>query len=244
MSAAARRWFVLAAALLAVALTARLGTWQLARAAEKEALQAALEARGTLPALPAPELARTAAAAAEQLHRRVTLTGHWRPELTIFLDNRQMNGRPGFFVLTPLELTPGDAVLVQRGWAPRHRLDRALLPEVPTPAGAVTVSGRIAGPPALLYDFGEGGSGRLRQNIDLGGYGRETGLALRPLTLLQSGADAPDDGLLREWPAPAADVHKHYGYAFQWFALATLLTGLYVWFQILQPQLRERRARR
>jgi len=54
------------------------------------------------------------------------------------------------------------------------------------------------------------------------------------------GAAADADGLLRHWPAPAFDVHKHYGYAFQWFALAALITGLYVWFQLVRPRLRRR----
>ena len=36
-------------------------------------------------------------------------------------------------------------------------------------------------------------------------------------------------------PRPAVDVHKHYGYAFQWFALAGLITILYVWFQLVRP---------
>ena len=31
---------------------------------------------------------------------RVRLEGIWRPEHTVFLDNRQMKGRPGFFVVT------------------------------------------------------------------------------------------------------------------------------------------------
>ncbi|WP_292443962.1 SURF1 family protein [Methylibium sp.] len=244
MSANARRWVVLLATLVAVGVTARLGLWQLSRAAQKEAMQAGLQARSSLPALAPADLARSLEAAADQHYRGVTLGGRWLAEHTVFLDNRQMNGRPGFFVLTPLELAPGDAVLVQRGWAPRHRLDRALLPEVPTPSGAVSVSGRIAGPPAALYDFAEGEAGRLRQNIHLEGYGRETGLLLRPLTVMQSSDEALHDGLLREWPLPAADVHKHYGYAFQWFALATLFTGLYVWFQLLQPRLRQRRSHR
>lgn len=244
MSANARRWLVLLATLVAVAVTARLGAWQLSRAAQKEAMQAGLDARSTLPPLEPAELARTAGAAADQHHRRACVQGRWQREHTVFLDNRQMNGRPGFFVLTPLELGPGDAVLVQRGWAPRHRLDRALLPEVPTPSGAVSVCGRMAGPPAALYDFAEVETGRLRQNVGLEAYGRETGLALRPFTLLQVAAEAPADGLLRDWPLPAADVHKHYGYAFQWFALALLFTGLYVWFQLLQPRLRQRRPRR
>lgn len=45
------------------------------------------------------------------------------------------------------------------------------------------------------------------------------------------------DGLQRDWPQPAADVHKHYGYAFQWFALSALTLILYVWFQIIRPRL-------
>jgi surfeit locus 1 family protein len=51
------------------------------------------------------------------------------------------------------------------------------------------------------------------------------------------------DGLHRHWPPPAVDVHKHYGYAFQWFALAALILGLYVWFQVLAPYRAGRAAR-
>ena len=38
------------------------------------------------------------------------------------------------------------------------------------------------------------------------------------------------------WPAPAVNVQKHYGYAFQWFAMSALVVGLYVWFQLIRPQ--------
>jgi surfeit locus 1 family protein len=51
-------------------------------------------------------------------------------------------------------------------------------------------------------------------------------------------AAAGGDGLVRDWPAPAADVHKHYGYAFQWFSLSALTLILYVWFQVLRPRRR------
>ncbi|MBC8056770.1 MAG: SURF1 family protein, partial [Rhizobiales bacterium] len=64
---------------------------------------------------------------------------------------------------------------------------------------------------------------------------------LAPLSVLQ--ADSPStagDGLLRDWPHPAVDVQKHYGYAFQWFALGALMAGLYVWFQLVRPRLRAR----
>lgn len=242
-----RQVVVLLAAGAGVALTARLGVWQLDRAAQKLALQSAIDTRGALPPLPDSVLARDPAEAAQQHQRRIVLQGRWRPELSVFLDNRQMDGRPGFYLLTPLELGPGDAVLVQRGWAPRDVRDRARVPVVPTLSGEVRIVGRIAPPPASLYAFDGPDTGPLRQNIDLGAYARETGLALRPLSVLQlddgdTGA-AGTDGLQRRWPAPAVDVHKHYGYAFQWFALATLLIGLYVWFQVLQPWLRRRRTR-
>lgn len=244
MNPRARRWIVLGATLLGVAVTARLGFWQLARAAQKQALQVSLDERGVLPPLAPSELARDLGAMDAQLHRHTVLTGRWLPEHTVFLENRQMDGRPGFFVLTPLQLAPGDAVLVQRGWVPRDIQDRLRVPDVPTPEGVVvSVDGVIVPPPARLYDFGDGGSGRVRQNLDLAAYALEAGVALRPWSLQQA-EGAPNDGLVRRWPAPAVDIHKHYGYAFQWFALASLLTGLYVWFQLLSPWCARRRSAR
>lgn len=241
MNAGARGIVVLVAAVAAAAVTARLGVWQLSRAAEKEALQASLDSRGAAPPLAAAELARNAADAAAQHHRRISLQGRWVGGRTVYLDNRPMDGRAGFYVLTPLALPDGDAVLVQRGWVPRDASDRSRVPEVATPAGPVSVEGRIAPPPSRLFELGAEGQGAIRQNLDLDAFGRETGLRLRPLSVQQTdAAGAPADGLLRRWPAPAVDVHKHYGYAFQWFALASLITGLYVWFQLVRPRLRRR----
>ncbi len=49
----------------------------------------------------------------------------------------------------------------------------------------------------------------------------------------------PDaDGRWRHWPAAGSGADKNLGYAFQWFALATLILGLYVWFQIIRPRRR------
>ena len=80
-------------------------------------------------------------------------------------------------------------------------------------------------------------AGAIRQNLDLAGFALETGLRLAPLSLQQQdSANTANDGLLRQWPRPAADVQKHHGYAFQWFALSALMAGLYVWFQLLRPR--------
>jgi surfeit locus 1 family protein len=244
LSGRARSVVVLVAALVGVALTANLGAWQLRRAAQKIALQDALDSRAALPALAMHEAARSASDAQAQHYRAVHLRGRWVPTASVFLDNRQMQGRVGFYLVTPLQLEGrDDAVLVQRGWVPRDAQDRARLPVVATPPGPVEISGHIAPPPARLYEFSAAASGVIRQNLELESFARDTGLRLAPWSLQQ--ADAPGtagDGLLRQWPRPAVDVQKHYGYAFQWFALCALMTGLYVWFQLVRPRLRHGRS--
>ena len=226
-----------------MALTARLGVWQLSRAQQKESLQAAIESRAGLPALANVALARDAHEAGAQLHRRVQLRGRWLGALTVFLDNRQMDGRPGFYVLTPLQLDGRpEAIVVQRGWVARDFVERTRLPAVPTPDGPVDLHGRVAPPPARLYEFAASASGTIRQNLHLTEFARETGLVLLPMSVLQTEVPAgTSDGLRRDWPRPAVDVHKNLGYAVQWFALAALMTGLYVWFQLVRPRLRRAR---
>ncbi len=234
-----RAAIVLLAAVVAALATARLGLWQLQRAAQKTALHDALRATDALPALDAAALARSADALPPQLHRRVRLEGRWLDAHSIYLDNRQMQGRPGFFLVTPLLIAPGDAVLVQRGWLPRNSLQRDRLAPVQTTPGVVQIEGRIASGLGRLYEFDRAASGTIRQNLDVADFARETGLSLRPLAVVQLGSDA--EGLQRQWTPAAADVSKHHGYAAQWFALSALITGLYVWFQLIRPRRRASR---
>ena len=243
MSAAeAKRGLVIVtlATIVGIAATSRLGVWQLSRAADKIALQTALDTRGRLAPLGNAELAREPAQADAQHYCPAVLRGQWVGGRTVFLENRQMNGRPGFFVVTPLRLEGrGDAVLVQRGWAPRDIRDRTLLPRVDEPAGTIEVRGLIAPPPSRLFEFAPTQGGAIRQNLDLAAFSAELHLPLAPVSVQQDDSAATaGDALLRQWPHPAVDVHKHYGYAFQWFAMSALMAGLYVWFQLVRPRLR------
>jgi surfeit locus 1 family protein len=234
---------ILVAAIGVSLLTARLGWWQLDRAAQKVERQAVLAERQSLQPLEWTALPQDESAAEAQYQRQAKLTGVWLTEHTLYLENRQMAGRPGFLVLTPLRLPDGTVVLVQRGWQPRDFLDRTRVQRPPTPAGEIQLQGRIAPGPARLYEFEGVASGPIRQNLDLFAYASETQLLLRPFTVLQLKpvAKAPEDGLSRDWLQPAAGVHKHYGYAFQWFALSALTVGLYVWFQVILPRRRQQR---
>jgi surfeit locus 1 family protein len=239
-SSSLRSLVVLLAALAGMAIAARLGLWQLDRAAQKIALQTALVARAQLPVLDAPSLARSAAAAEAQHFRRVSLRGHWLAERTVFLDNRQMDDKVGFFIVTPLAIEgSAQAVLVERGWAARNFGDRSVLPPVATPSGPVVVEGLIAPSPSRLFQFSDAASGPIRQNLDIASFARESGLDLLPLSVQQrDAAGAAPDGLARHWPPPAIDVQKHYGYAFQWFAIAAAIAFLYVWHRFIRPRKR------
>ena len=199
MQAQGRFWSVTLAAVLAVGVTASLGRWQMDRAAQKQALQTAVETRATQSPLTSHEAVQALRPGTEQaadlLHRTVHLRGRWLAEHTVYLDNRQMNGRPGFEVTGRFALGPS-------------RL--------------LELAGADKGP----------GASRIRQNLELAAFAAETGLALAPLTVVQT--QGPADGLLRQWPAFSAGVEKHHGYAFQWFGLSGLIALLYVWFQFVR----------
>ena len=234
------------ATVLAVGVTGSMGLWQLRRAAAKEALaQAILEKSRAIAGTNVDLLA--AKNIADLFHRRMQLEGHWLPAHTVYLENRQMQGVPGFVVVTPLQLEGGGPLLlVQRGWVQRDFQDRTRLPVVPTPQGLTRVSGRLEALPGRLYEpamvttVPSAQAGPIRQNLDVTETVRRAGAPVLEASLLQSGDAA--DGLRREWLAPNLGVDKHYAYAAQWFAMSALLVGLYAWFQWIAPYVRTRKS--
>lgn len=227
-------------ALLSLAATLALGRWQLSRAAQKEAWQNSITAQGALPPLAGMALAARGASLSD-LHRRVNLRGYWMSASTVFLDNRQMHNQPGWYVVTPLRIEGSETVvLVQRGWVARNFMDRTSLPQLQTPAGSVEIRGRIAAPPSKLYEFSGANTGRIRQNLDMAAFGVELGRPLLPVSVQQTGVAS--EGLQRDWPVFETGVDKHYGYAFQWFALGSLIAILYIWFQIVRRFIYSRRT--
>lgn len=231
MNSRTKWWLVTLAAVIGVLATASLGRWQLSRASQKEALQASMDTSTAKPLINGKDLRRSGDVDA-LFHQRALLRGTWVAARTVYLDNRQMNAKVGFFVITPFELEGGGAIVVQRGWVPRNFEQRDQVPKVQTPGGVVEIEGRIAPPPSKLYEPGGPAAGAIRQNLDLAQYRLETGFALLPITLVQTGSAT--EGLLREWPTVNLGVEKHYGYAFQWFALSALIAGLYLWFQVFR----------
>jgi surfeit locus 1 family protein len=199
---------VVLSTVLGVAATTSLGFWQLGRADQKTAIHEAMMARQKLPPLRNGALPCDARQWVQAEQRHVALQGTWLAQHTVFLDNRSMDGRAGFMVLTPFALAAepqaagqsrclAQVVLVQRGWVPRDLLDRTRLPDLDTPAGEVELVGRLVPAPSKLMALGDSAMplGRLRQNVDVPELSREWGLALRPGSIQQ----------LKPWVASGAD---------------------------------------
>jgi surfeit locus 1 family protein len=230
LMARTRTLLALVAAAAAIALAVSLGNWQLRRADEKLALQAAWDRAAQ--AMPLPVGGADIGAVAGRLPVRVRLRGRFLFAHEVWLDNRQMDGQAGLMLVTPLRLADGAVVLVNRGFARRDPRDRARLPEVARPPGEVVIEGLAVAHAARVLQLGENapaGSGPLVwQNLDYAAFERASGLAVARWVVQQT--DGDDDGLLRNWPRLAAGVDRHQGYALQWFSLAALIAALTAFF--------------
>ena len=221
--------FVAAAA--SIALTVSLGNWQLRRADERLALQAAWDRAEQ--AAPMPVAGTDVATVASRLPLRVQLRGRFLSAHEVWLDNRQMDGQAGLMLVAPLQLADGAVVLVNRGFARRDPRDRTRLPEVARPNDEVIIEGLAVAQTVRVLQLGENapvgvGGPVVWQNLDYDAFERASGLAVARWVVQQT--NRADDGLLRNWPRLSAGVEKHHGYALQWFALAALITALTAFF--------------
>jgi surfeit locus 1 family protein len=211
-----------------VVLGISLAQWQTRRAEEKIALQARLQERAAQPPL---SLDRLASMTAEQLeYRRVLLSGSFVPGWPIYVDNRPHDGVAGFYLLMPFKISHSDHyVLVARGWFPRNVHDRTRMPAVPTPEGNIEIVGIARRELAHVMQLGALDPPKphaIVQNLDIADFARDSGLNAMPFVVEQT-SELPD-GLRRDWPAPALDVDRHRGYAFQWYALAAMALLFFV----------------
>jgi surfeit locus 1 family protein len=229
MTSALRLAALLSFALAGFAFTVSLGHWQTRRAAQKLAIEAQWDAAEraaprelSLQTLPAPA----------ELPLRVRLRGEFDHRRSVWLDNRQLDGRPGFWVIAPLRLEGGGVVLVNRGWVERDRADRARRPAISEPAGSLSVEGLAVTHAPRLLELGDGPAAgplpAIWQNLDYAQYEAASGIEVARLVVQQT--SELDDGLARRWLRPASGVDRHRGYAFQWYSLSALIALLTVFF--------------
>lgn len=188
----------------------RLGVWQLDRLRQRRERNAALLAARAL-----PPLVLTGAVPMDSARdRRVSARGRydygqerlWRP--------RSYEGVPGVDLVTPLRLSGGSAVLVDRGWVPSpdaYHVDQAAYRE----GDSAAVLGLAMRAP------------RSRGDVDPAALRDSVPYPLLPFVLQELPPSTNLDrslppGLVR-WPMPELSNGPHLSYAIQWFSFALII---------------------
>ncbi len=139
-----RRWwtFWLLVATVAV-VCVLLSRWQWHRYELRQGQNLQLDTALSAPAVPLDEvLAPGQAMPADLQFRNVSVTGYFDDSRTAAVRGHPMNGKTGFWVVTPLVTREG-TVLVNRGWTATTG-DARSTPTLPTPpAGQVSVRGHL-----------------------------------------------------------------------------------------------------
>jgi surfeit locus 1 family protein len=225
-----------------------LGRWQLERADQRREVASTLEAGRRAPPL---QLGANIDAKELQAWRPASAQGIWVSKWSVLLDNRNLDGRPGLWLATPLMLDDRTALLVLRGWLERP-IGNYTSTLISTPDGQQKITGELALRVPRLFELWssqpnagaalpEGWQGvspkdpdqidpaklpRL-QNLDLDMFAKHTGLSFLPVVLMQTSGGS-DDGLKKIWPEPSVDADKNIGYAMQWFGFAAIVTIAFV----------------
>lgn len=215
-------------ALLAFCTLLALGWWQVERRAWKLDLIQRVEARVHAAPVALPEPARwPQVTAASDEYRRVRLSGRFLHDRETLVQALSELGS-GYWVLTPLEQADGRIVLVNRGFVPPERRERASR-MAGEPAGQVALAG--------LLRIAEPGGGFLRRNDaaadrwysrDVAGMAAARGLPadkVAPFFVdaekdVQAAASQPVGGL-----TVISFRNHHLVYALTWFTLALLVVG-------------------
>ncbi|MGO9445172.1 MAG: SURF1 family protein [Thiobacillaceae bacterium] len=205
-------------------LTLFLGNWQLHRADYKRGLQAQYDQGQNAKPIP---LGGDRYEKEGMLFHRVEVRGEFDESGQILIDNRIVNGVPGYHVLAPLHiLGSSQYVLVNRGWAPAFA-NRKQLPIIPHVKGAVQLVGIAMDPVSRYFEFaGAEPQNGVWQNLNFERYRKTFAKPLEPILIQQTSDDG--DGLYRRWPRPDTGVAMHLSYAIQWFGLAATLVVLYL----------------
>jgi surfeit locus 1 family protein len=207
-------------ALVVAATCVRLGLWQIGRLHQRQARNAVARAGWARPPLElgwntSPDSVR---------NRRVHVRGIydfdneriWRPHM--------LDEAPGVDLVTPLRLTNGVAVMVDRGWvasADAYHVEARAYRE---PESADVVGLALAAP-------------RTRGDVDPGKLKDSLPYALLPFVVQQlpdyaSAASAAPSSLPRRLPSPELTNGPHLSYAIQWFSFAAIvLVGSFMLFR-------------
>jgi len=220
------------AGFILIALFVSLAFWQMDRATEKRALLDSFDNNAPY----------ATAVNFESLANfdRIEVDGRFLDDRQVLIDNIALNSRQGYYVITPFRIGANNGfLLVNRGWIPKDGF-KGGAPFIDVDESRRTVRGLAGHLPRAGIRSGEAFEGstdwpRVAVYPNLDEIATELEETVLPVVLLMNPDE--DDGFARRWQPDIRGPMMHYGYAFQWFAMATAVLV------ILFRQLRKGRGR-
>lgn len=209
-----------------MALLLALGSWQWQRGTAK----LELDADARTPPVTVPWTSDLRSQLTPAVRARVT--GHYRAQSNLLLDNQTHERRPGYHLWSVVVTDAGEHVVVSRGWVPLH-LERDVIPSYPAPSGPQILTGvwrplpRPGMTPALPDCQAPAALPVIVQYPQIETLRCFLGLSVADGVLLLD--PQSDDIGVRDWSLTAGvPATRHFGYAAQWWVFALVLTFFFV----------------
>ncbi|MFJ4876057.1 SURF1 family protein [Streptomyces sp. NPDC088745] len=241
-----RQWVILTLlALVLIPVMVELGFWQFHRHEHRVAQNQLIA--GNVKAKPKPVGELTSpghTVPRADFWRAATATGTFDTAHEVVVRRRtSADDQVGFHVLTPLDLTGGGTVLVNRGWV-AFGTDQQAFPHVPAPPkGEVTITGRLKADETTSGSGIKDLEGLPPRHVMLINSAQQSRLLGRPVLggYLELTAPVPPGGSPEVIPAPDSEsIGAHMAYAVQWWLFAA---GVPVgWVVLVRRERRERDA--
>jgi len=224
-----------------IGLAIRLGFWQIDRNAQRQAKVNQIQAIQSMPVLDLDQLP-IPQGIEDMEYRQVVATGKFDFEHQVALRNQvrsRMTGTdPGYALVTPLVLSNGWVVLVERGWIPMEYDSPDAWAQFDEP-GTIKVDGFIR----KSMEKGELGSTLVdptlspgQEKLDFWNYinlprmQEQLPYELLPIYIQQASSENQEELPYPLAVEPDLDPGAHLGFAMQWFFYAgLLLIGYPIW---------------
>ncbi|WP_281011008.1 SURF1 family protein [Borborobacter arsenicus] len=225
-----RRLLALIFGIPALAILISLGTWQVQRLHWKEALLATIDQRVHSTPLTLTEIEGRFAKTGDVDYWPVTVSGEFLHggERHFFATNE---GQSGYYVYTPLRLSDGRFLLINRGFVPFDNKDPATRPEGQV-SGQVTVTGLARNPlaekPSSMVPDNDPAKNIFYwkdRDVMAATAGLPSGAELVPFFV--DADNTPNPGGLPVGDVTIVDLpNSHLQYAVTWYGLAAALAGV------------------
>jgi len=234
----------------------RAGFWQLDRAHTRDMNAIAIEEAQAKPRIKLEEAIQAFEnneAPETYYWRHIQAQGQWLHEFTLFIDNRNHNGVPGFWVATPLQSSSKHAVLVLRGWLPRDSVLKPGGSQETVQADLIDALKEVDNPEALpgqvyphvprIFELWGWAGGKqvtltdlLKQNsataivsnLSINELDKALPLSLSPFVISQTSTNHGPIAMVQDWPHPSSDADTNRGYALQWFSFSAIAATIWL----------------